>query len=125
MMARCRSVSAKTAVDARLQPNKRRSWKAISPRSRLIHGRRSDAGGGVLWTNLSRREISRRLGAMGTPASRHTVRRLMKQHALGQRQVRKKKSMGAHPNRDAQFQDIAKLKAEYYQQEGIDRQFCP
>jgi hypothetical protein len=27
---------------------------------------------GVLWTNLSRREISRRLREMGTPASRHT-----------------------------------------------------
>lgn len=68
---------------------------------------------GVLWTNLSRREISRRLRAMGTPASRHTVRRLMKKHGLGQRQVRKKKSMGAHPDRDAQFQNIAKLKAAY------------
>jgi hypothetical protein len=35
---------------------------------------------GVLWTNLSRREISRRLREMGTPASRHTVRKLMKKH---------------------------------------------
>jgi hypothetical protein len=68
---------------------------------------------GVLWTNLSRRELSRRGRAMGTPARRHTVRRLMKKHGLGQRQVRKKKSMGAHPDRDAQFQNLAKLKAEY------------
>jgi hypothetical protein len=68
---------------------------------------------GVLWTNLSRREISLRLSGMGTPASRHTVRKLMKKHGLGQRKVRKKKSMGAHPDRDAQFQNIAKLKAEY------------
>ena len=68
---------------------------------------------GVLWTNLSRCEISRRLRDMGTPASRHTVRKLMKKHGLGQRKVRKKKSMGAHPNRDAQFQNIARLKAEY------------
>jgi len=67
----------------------------------------------VLWTNLSRREISRRLAAMGTPASRHTVRKLMKKHGMGQRKVRKKKSLGAHPDRDAQFQNIAKLKAEY------------
>lgn len=68
---------------------------------------------GVLWTNLSRREISRRLKEMGTPASRHTVRKLMKKHGLGQRKVRKKKSLGAHPNRDAQFQNIAQLKAAY------------
>ena len=68
---------------------------------------------GVLWTNLSRREISRRLAKLGTPVSRHTVRKLMKQHGLGQRKVRKKKTLGAHPDRDAQFQNIARLKAEY------------
>lgn len=68
---------------------------------------------GVLWTNLSRREISRRLGELGTPASRHTVRKLMKKHGLGQRKVRKKKTMGAHPDRDAQFQNIAQIKAGY------------
>lgn len=68
---------------------------------------------GVLWTNLSRREISRRLREMGTPASRHTVRNLMKKHGLGQRKVRKKKSLGTHPDRDAQFQNIARLQAEY------------
>jgi len=68
---------------------------------------------GVLWTNLSRSEISRRLKEMGTPASRHTVRKLLKKLGLGQRKVRKKKSMGAHPDRNAQFENIAKLKKEY------------
>ena len=68
---------------------------------------------GVLWTNLSRREISRRLAEMGSPASRHTVRKLMRRHGLGQRRARKKKSLGAHPDRDAQFRNIAGLKAGY------------
>ncbi|MDX8130477.1 ISAzo13 family transposase, partial [Methylomonas sp. OY6] len=68
---------------------------------------------GVLWTNLSRCEISRRLREMGTPASRLTVRKLLKQQGLGQRKARKKKSMGAHPDRNAQFENIARLKAEY------------
>lgn len=68
---------------------------------------------GVLWTNLSRREISRRLLEMGTKASRHTVRKLMKKHGLGQRKARKKKLLGAHPDRDAQFQNIAELQAAY------------
>ncbi len=68
---------------------------------------------GVLWTNLSRCEISRRLQELGTPASRHTVRKLLKKHGLGQRKARKKKSMGAHPDRNAQFENIARLKAEY------------
>jgi Rhodopirellula transposase DDE domain len=68
---------------------------------------------GVLWTNLSRCEISRRLAEMGTSASRHTVRKLLKKHGLGQRKTRKKKSLGTHPDRDAQFQNIARLKAAY------------
>jgi len=55
---------------------------------------------GVLWTNLSRCEISRRPAEMGTSASRHTVRKLLKKHGLGQRKIRKKKTLGAHPDRD-------------------------
>lgn len=68
---------------------------------------------GVMWTNLSRCEICRRLAKMGTPTSRRQVRKLLKKHKLGRRKVRKKRSMGAHPDRDAQFQNIAKIKAEY------------
>jgi hypothetical protein len=68
---------------------------------------------GVLWTNLSRREISRRLREMGTPASRYVVRKLLKKSGMGQRSARKKKSMGAHPDRNAQFEKITKLKAQY------------
>lgn len=68
---------------------------------------------GVLWTNLSRREISRRLCEMGTPASRYVVRKLLKKCGLGQRKACKKKSMGAHPDRNAQFENIAQLKAQY------------
>ena len=68
---------------------------------------------GVLWTNLSRREISRRLAEMGTSASRHVVRKLLKKHGLGQRKACKKKSMGVHPDRNAQFENISRLKAGY------------
>lgn len=72
---------------------------------------------GVLWTNLSVREISRRLVQMGTPASRKVVRQLLRKHRLGQRRVRKKKALGTHPDRDAQFQNIARIKAEYLAKE--------
>ena len=68
---------------------------------------------GVLWTNLSRREISRRLCEMGTPAGRHRVRKLLKKHGLGQRKARKKKTMGAHPDRNAQFLNIGRIKKAY------------
>jgi hypothetical protein len=68
---------------------------------------------GVLWTNLSLRELSRRLTAMGTPASRRTIRRLLKKLKLGRRTARKKKTMGHHPDRNAQFENIARLRREY------------
>jgi len=68
---------------------------------------------GVLWTNLSLRELSRRLVAMGTPASRRTIRRLLKKLKIGCRTTRKKKTMGHHPDRNAQFDNIARLRREY------------
>lgn len=68
---------------------------------------------GVLWTNLSLRELQRRLIAMGTPASRRVIRRLLRQLKLGQRTARKKKTMGSHPDRNAQFENIARLRGEY------------
>lgn len=68
---------------------------------------------GVLWTNLSLRELSRRLLALGSPASRRTIRRLLRQMKVGRRTARKKKSMGHHKDRDAQFQNIARLRQEY------------
>src|SRR5438105_4998570 len=42
---------------------------------------------GVLWTNLSLRELSRRLVAMGTPASRRTIRRLLKKLNIDRKSV--------------------------------------
>jgi hypothetical protein len=68
---------------------------------------------GVLWTNLSLRELSRRLAGMGTPASRRTVRRLLRKLRVGRRTARKKKSMGHHPDRNAQFEAIARHRREY------------
>ena len=68
---------------------------------------------GVLWTNLSLRELSRRLVAMGTPASRRTIRRLLRKVKIGRRTARKKKTMGHHPDRHAHFENIARLRCEY------------
>lgn len=68
---------------------------------------------GVLWTNLSLRELSARLLALGTPASRRTIRRLLRKLKLGRRTARKKKTMGHHPGRNAQFENIARLRQEY------------
>ncbi len=68
---------------------------------------------GVLWTNLSLRELSRRLLALGTPASRRTIRRLLRKLKLGRRTAPKKKTMGQHPDRNAQFENIGRLRQQY------------
>jgi len=68
---------------------------------------------GVLWTNLSLCELSRRLKAMGTSASRRIIRCLLKKLGVGRRTARKKKTMGHHPDRNAQFENIACLREEY------------
>src|SRR4030095_2978350 len=68
---------------------------------------------GVLGTTLSLRELSRRLLALGTPASRRTIRRLLRNLKVGCRTARKKKTMGHHPARNAQFENIARLRREY------------
>ena len=68
---------------------------------------------GVRWTHLSLRELSRRLVALGPPASRRTIRRLLRKRTLGRRTVRKKQTMGHHPARNAQGENIARLRREY------------
>jgi len=68
---------------------------------------------GTLWTNLSLREMQRKLTEMGTPASRRVIRRMLRQLKLGRRTARKKKTMGHHPDRDAQFENIARLRREH------------
>ena len=64
----------------------------------------------VKWTNLSRREIAKRLTAMGTPVSRNVVSSLLRKHGYRRRKAQKKKTMGPrnpNPNRNAQFENIA------------------
>jgi hypothetical protein len=67
----------------------------------------------VKWTNLARGQISKRLGERGTPASKRVVAQLLHQHGFRRRKAAKKKTMGQHPDRNAQFEKIARLKQEY------------
>ena len=67
----------------------------------------------VRWTNLSLKEMSRRLAENGTPASKRVLRPLLKKLGFVKRKAHKTLAMGAHPDRDAQFQNIAKLKQEF------------
>src|SRR5690348_8444870 len=68
----------------------------------------------VKWTNLSRRQIAKRLTAMGTPVGRDVVSQLLRKHGYRKRKALKKKTMGRRdPDRNAQFENIARLKREY------------
>jgi Rhodopirellula transposase DDE domain len=68
----------------------------------------------VKWTNLSRKEIALRVTALGTPISRDVVSQLLRKHKYRKRKALKKKTMGPrNPNRNAQFENIARLKKEY------------
>jgi Rhodopirellula transposase DDE domain len=68
---------------------------------------------GVKWTNLSRRQIAHRLCQTSTPANKDTVGGLLHRFGYRRRRAVKVKAMGSHPDRNAQFENIARLKAEY------------
>jgi Rhodopirellula transposase DDE domain len=63
---------------------------------------------------LSRRQIAKRISGLGTPVSRHVVSQLLRKHRYRRRKALKKKTMGPrHPDRNAQFETIARLKKTY------------
>jgi len=67
----------------------------------------------VVWTYLSPPEIAEELETRGTPVCADTVRDLLGELGFVQRKAQKRLSMGATPFRNEQFENIARLKAEY------------
>ncbi len=67
----------------------------------------------VRWTNLTPKEIADRLRQRGLYVSVRVIRQLLTQHHYVRRQARKSQTMGQHQQRDAQFQNLARLKQEY------------
>ena len=67
----------------------------------------------IRWTNLAQSEIARRMTVRGVRLSRFVVRQLLRRHGFVRRKLVKKKSMGSHPDRNAQFENISRLKSEY------------
>jgi hypothetical protein len=67
----------------------------------------------LVWTDLTARAIADRLAECGTPVCVHVVEQLLRQGGYHRRQAQKELPLGAHRDRDAQFQNIARLKAEY------------
>jgi len=69
----------------------------------------------VKWTNLSRRQIAKRMTKLGAPVSKNIVSRLLCNEGFRRRKPQKKRTMGEHADRNAQFEKIAKLKEQYLQ----------
>ena len=67
----------------------------------------------ILWTDLTADAIAARLTACGTPVSVHIVEQLLKAHDYHRRKAQKDLPLGEHHDRDAQFDNIARLKQEY------------
>lgn len=67
----------------------------------------------IRWTNLRPKEIAKRVTAAGVPVSRFIICKLLKKNRLVRRQSQKKKSFKQHPDRNPQFENITRLKAEY------------
>ena len=65
------------------------------------------------WTNLSRRQISRKLADLGAPANKNIISQLLHDHGYRRRKAQKKRTMGQHADRNDQFEKIARLKQEY------------
>src|SRR5688500_14141314 len=67
----------------------------------------------VRWTDLTYEQIAGRLAEAGTPVSVPVVKQLLRKHGYVKRKAQKSKAMGSHPDRNRQFENIARLKREY------------
>ena len=67
----------------------------------------------VRWTDLTYEQIADQLAEAGTPVSVPVVKQLLRKHGYVTRQAQKSETMGAHPDRNQQFENIARLKQEY------------
>jgi hypothetical protein len=65
------------------------------------------------WTNLTATDIAAHLAERGTPVCVHVVEQLLQRDGYHRRQAQKELPMGEHRDRDAQFRNLARLKAAY------------
>jgi len=70
--------------------------------------------GAIRWTNLTAGQIAAQLStAHGQPVGVHVVKQLLTRHKYVRRKARKCKRLGDCADRDAQFENIRQLKAQY------------
>jgi hypothetical protein len=67
----------------------------------------------VRWTDLNYEQIADHLAEAGTKVSVPVVKQLLDGHGYVTRKALKSRAMGSHPDRNRQFENIARLKREY------------
>ena len=79
----------------------------------LEHTAGSPVEPGVVWTDLTRADIASEITRRGTKVSVHIVEQLLDEHGYRRRKALKDLPMGASPDRDGQFENIARLRQEF------------
>lgn len=67
----------------------------------------------VKWTNLTQQQIAAGLDAAGAPVSVSVVRKLLRRFNYKRRKPSKVLPLGRHPDSNAQFENIARLKRKF------------
>lgn len=91
------------------EPELERNLKSVLEVRTAGHPDKED----VVWTDLSPGQIADAVTDLGTPVSPPVVQTWMEEQRLARRKIKKVMEGGQSPDRDAQFQRIAGLKAEY------------
>jgi hypothetical protein len=68
----------------------------------------------VVWTDLTTKEIQETLAEKDIDVCVEVIRDVLHDQGIRQRSILKYLDMGSHEDRDAQFQNIARIKAEYF-----------
>ena len=67
----------------------------------------------IIWTDLTLLEISQHLIKKGFQVGKYVIKQLLKKYGYVKRNASKSESIGSSENRNEQFENIARLKAEY------------
>jgi hypothetical protein len=67
----------------------------------------------IIWTDLTPREIGEALMEKDLYVSEGVIRQLLEDAGYRRRQIQKYLDMGSHEDRDAQFENIARIKRDY------------
>lgn len=68
---------------------------------------------GVVWTNLTTKEIQEALAEKDITVCEDIVRQTLAEYGIRRRSIQKYLDLGSHADRDAQFQNIARIRSEY------------